>query len=82
MPNSVTPSTHPPRHESHLFTIRVWLEEREDGKKEWRGQIRNVTTGNARYFRDWCALIAYLQQATAQSRGEAFAQVCSPCQTI
>ncbi len=49
----------PPR--SHLFTVRLWLEELGNGESEWRGKVQHVTSGEVRYFRDWTMLIAFLQ---------------------
>lgn len=46
---------------SHLFTVRLWLEELGNDQTEWRGKVQHVTSGEACYFRDWPALIAFLQ---------------------
>lgn len=46
---------------SHLFTVRLWLEELGNDQTEWRGKVQHVTSGEVRYFRDWPALIAFLQ---------------------
>ena len=48
------------QHASQLFTVRLWLEEIEQGHTEWRGQLLHVPSGETRYFRDWQALIAHL----------------------
>ncbi len=48
---------------SHLFTVRIWMEERPDGKKEWRGKAQHVLRGDVKYFRDWATLVAYLEQS-------------------
>jgi hypothetical protein len=45
----------PTRH-SHLFTVRLWLEELGDGQSEWRGQVQHVLSGETRYFREWASL--------------------------
>jgi hypothetical protein len=47
---------------SHLFTVRLWLEPLGEGQAEWRGQVRHVPSGEARYFRDWEALQAFLER--------------------
>jgi hypothetical protein len=47
-------------HRSHLFTVRLWLEELGDGRAEWRGQVQHVTSGETHYFREWSALLALL----------------------
>jgi len=47
---------------SHLFTVRLWLEDLGEGRAEWRGKVQHVTSGEVRYFRDWATLIAALQE--------------------
>ena len=54
------PETPPAR--SHLFTVKLWLEPLGDGQTEWRGQLRDVESGEIRYFRDLKALVAALQE--------------------
>ncbi|RMD63724.1 hypothetical protein D6833_05335 [Candidatus Parcubacteria bacterium] len=49
-----------PYHPSLLFTVRLWPEEVDAGQVEWRGEIRHVLSGDARYFRDWPTLIEHL----------------------
>jgi hypothetical protein len=66
MPHSAMPKNHERRHASHLFTIRVWLEEQPSGEKEWHGKVQHVATGNARYFREWTTLVAYLEKMLAE----------------
>jgi hypothetical protein len=46
--------------ESHIFTLRVWREELDDGQFEWRGRIHHVQSGQTRHFRDWVALVPLL----------------------
>lgn len=52
--------THEPVH-AQLFMLRMWREELGEGRCEWRGKVQHVTSGEARYFRDWATLIAALQ---------------------
>jgi hypothetical protein len=47
-------------HGSHLFTVRLLLEDLGDSRTEWRGQVQCVLSGEVRYFRDWPTLIALL----------------------
>ena len=47
---------------SHLFTVRVWREELGGGRFEWRGKVQHALTGEARYFREWAELIAFLRE--------------------
>lgn len=62
-------------YHSHLFTVRLWLEDLGEGRTEWRGQVRHVLSGEVRYFRDWPALItlllAMLQAAEERDRAAA-----------
>jgi hypothetical protein len=46
--------------QSHLFTLRLWAEQLEDGHNEWRGRVHCVGTDEVRYFRDWPGLIPLL----------------------
>jgi hypothetical protein len=48
-------------HHSQLFTLRLWPEALGDGQAEWRGQVRHLPSGETRYFREWPALVAFLQ---------------------
>ena len=48
------------QHHSHLFTVRLWLENLGDGRTEWRGQVQHVLSGETRSFREWPALITLL----------------------
>jgi hypothetical protein len=50
------------RTQTHLFIVRVWLQDLGGGKAEWRGQVKQVMSGEVRYFRDWVTLIEYFQQ--------------------
>jgi hypothetical protein len=45
---------------SYLFTLRLWRAEADDGRAEWRGQLRHVLSGECRYFQSWPALVACL----------------------
>ena len=51
---------------SHLFTIRVWLEDLGESQTEWRGKIQHVLSGEVRYFRDWSGLV---EQMKAMAHG-------------
>jgi hypothetical protein len=58
----------------HLFTLRLWQGAWDDGQGEWRGQVRHVLSGEARYFREWSALIVHLLEMAGQaeaSQGQA-----------
>ena len=47
---------------SHLFTVRIWREELGDGRVEWRGKVQYALSGEARYFREWTELIAFVRE--------------------
>jgi hypothetical protein len=47
-------------HPSHLFTVRLWLEEAGGGQFEWRGKAQHVLNGEAIYFREWSSLSKFL----------------------
>jgi hypothetical protein len=38
---------------SVLFTLRLWYESFGSGQGEWRGEIRNLASGETHYFRHW-----------------------------
>ena len=50
----------PQAHRTELFAVRIWQEDLGNGQCEWRGKVQHVTSGEASYFRDWAALIAFL----------------------
>ena len=41
-----------PLYRLHLFTLRVWLEPLDQAASEWRGEVKNTSTGEVRYFRN------------------------------
>ena len=47
---------------SHLFTVRVWREELEEGRFEWRGKVQYALSGEMRYFRQWEDLIEFMRE--------------------
>jgi hypothetical protein len=47
---------------SHLFTVRIWREELGAGRVEWRGKVQHALSGEARYFREWAELIAFVRE--------------------
>lgn len=50
--------------------VRVWLEDLGDHKTEWRGQVKHVMSGEARYFREWETLLAFLLKALMKDIGK------------
>lgn len=45
---------------THLFTLRLWIEILNDDQDEVRMQVKHVLSGETRYFRDGCLLLTYL----------------------
>lgn len=54
---------------THLFTIRLWPEFLGGGQGEWRGQVRHMTSGEVRYFREWSKLVAFLSEMLPELDG-------------
>jgi hypothetical protein len=42
--------------------LRLWPEELGKGQTDWRGKVQHVSSGEARYFRDWPTLEAFLNE--------------------
>ena len=47
---------------SQLFMVRLWPEDAGGGRTDWRGKVQHVNSGEARYFRDWATLEAFLEK--------------------
>ena len=50
-----------PEQRSHLFMVRLWPEDLGSGQTDWRGKVQHVMSGEARYFRDWPTLEAFVE---------------------
>ena len=50
-----------PAHSSHLFMLRLWPEDLGNGQTDWRGSIQHVSSGEARYFRDWPTVETFVE---------------------
>jgi hypothetical protein len=59
-----------PRRSSRLFTLRLWQEDLGGGQTDWRGKVQDVTSGEARYFRDWPTLEAFVEDLLRRSDPE------------
>jgi len=44
----------------HVFVLRFWPEGLGGGQTDWRGRVQHVSSGEARYLRDWPALEAFV----------------------
>lgn len=47
---------------SYLYTVRIWPEELEEDRWEWRGKVTFITSGEETYFRDWETLVEIIQR--------------------
>lgn len=47
--------------ESHLFRIRLWVEDLGNGRSEWRGKVQHVLSGKEQYFRTWAELQRFMK---------------------
>lgn len=45
---------------SQLFTLRLWIEGTSDGRREARMQVKDVQSGETRYFREWAAVVEFM----------------------
>ncbi len=67
-------SEQPERFTSELFTLRLWNEPLGRGQSEWRGEIKNLASGETRYFRYWDEVVDLLREMlpnSADGEGEA-----------
>jgi hypothetical protein len=55
---------------SSLFLLRVWTEDSEDGKRQWRGKVQHVISGEARPFLSWPALEVTVLEMLAMLQAE------------
>jgi hypothetical protein len=52
---------------SHLFRVRLWVEDLGSGRSEWRGKVHHVLSGQERYFRSWKELQEHMQAALGEA---------------
>jgi hypothetical protein len=62
---------------SHLFMVRFWKDDEPD-KKEWRGRVQHVVSGEARTFEDWPMLIDLLLEMAETEGFQARIQGITP----
>lgn len=65
MPNSLEPRSSP------IFTIRLWQEPLDTDHVEWRGEVKNILSGEVRYFRDWGSLALLLPRMLGEGEEQA-----------
>lgn len=63
------PGTPQPRSPP-VFTIRLWQEKLDANHVEWRGEVKNIVSGEVRYFRDWNTLARLLPHMLNDEEGE------------
>ena len=59
-----------PSQTTHLFTLRMWREDLGNGQTDWRGKVQHVNSGEARYFREWSTMEAFVDELLHQSKPE------------
>ena len=64
MPDTVQPRSPP------IFTIRLWQEELDADHVEWRGEVKNIVSGEVRYFRDWETLALLLPRMLGERESQ------------
>lgn len=47
---------------SQLFMLRMWQEDLGNGQCAFRGKIQHVSSGEVRYFLDWQAMQAFVEE--------------------
>jgi hypothetical protein len=55
-----------PARSPPIFTIRLWQEELDADHIEWRGEVKNILSGEVRYFRDWKTLAILLPRMLSE----------------
>ena len=60
---------HKPPTRSHLFTVRLWVEQSEEAGPAWYGKVQDMADGHIAYVNDWQALLAVLQGMAEASSG-------------
>jgi hypothetical protein len=55
-----TDNPQPLHLQTHLFTVRLWVEVLGDSQTEVRMQVRHTASGETRYFREGELLLTYL----------------------
>lgn len=54
---------------SVLFTLRFWYESLGEERGEWRGEVKNLDSGETRYFRQWDEIADLLPEMLVGSVG-------------
>jgi hypothetical protein len=59
---------------SHLFLVRLWLEDLGADQQEWRGRVQHILSGQVRYFREWAVLETILRNMVSMVVSEGAAE--------
>ena len=62
----------PQSHFPQLFVLKLWRVEGGEGEMEWRGQIQHIASRETRYFREWDALLQFVQTQLQIARDDEF----------
>ena len=54
-----------------LFTLRLWRESLSHNRGEWRGELKNLSTEEVRYFRTWEEVSTLLSRMLSDEGEEA-----------
>jgi hypothetical protein len=52
---------------THLFTVRLWVEQVARDRTEIRGRVQHVLSGEVGYFRTWPQLANFFEARLAES---------------
>jgi hypothetical protein len=55
--------------QTHLFMVRVWVDNLGESKAEYRGKVQHVLSKEVRYFRGWPMLITVLHELINRLEG-------------
>jgi len=58
--DSRAPPTTSPTTSPVIFTLRLWQEPINDEQYEWRGELKNLATGEVRYIRLWAEIAQFI----------------------
>ena len=45
-----------------ILTVRLWQEPLGNDQSEWRGEIKNLSTNEVRYFRQWDEIAMFVRK--------------------
>lgn len=55
---------------THLFVIRIWAQDIENGRREWRGRVQHVPSGEVHYFREWADMLDIVRHMLPDMGGD------------